>query len=302
MFRRLVEGGHEDAPEVSEHRLHLAFLLFVAGGLLLLASAVILVTAQLFPYTFELSMRFVLRHAGGVIGGVGATALFVGIVAALSTRPYMRWLAAAGGFVALAGTAGFAYAYPYHWGVGQDLSVPVILTLTAGFTLLVGSTFAAVVSNLILRQRIRAKLRDELGREPTDEEVERDVERALADYEYTWGGVAKDTTKGLRIREESFEGYEMHGWKFQDEELDDSLSIAQSTQMLTQLRGGVERQGTIALDGVDQKGAALAHLRQEKAKEEAARPINRLKAWFRRLWARLTRRKFEETSGQQGED
>lgn len=285
---RIFERGQPDDENVTEGRLHAAFLLFVSGGLLCLIAAAVLVAAQLFPETFTLSMRFVLRHVGGVIGGIGATALFAGIVAALSTRAYMRWLAAVGGVIAVAGVAGFGYAYPYHWGVGQDLSVPVILVLTAGFTLLVGSTFAAVVSNLILRQRIRKELREDLGREPTDAEVERDVQEALSQYTFNWGGVREDNTKGLTFTEEPLEGYQVHGWRpNRDEELDDYGSLERSTSTLLKFRGGAQHQGDIALDGVDQKGAALADLRRQKAQATANRPVNRLRSWLAHLWARI---------------
>lgn len=287
--RRLADmlGGDAENEELSEGRLHLAFLLFVSGAVLLLAAAVLFVVAQVFPHTFDLSMRFVLRHVGGITGGVGATLLFVGIVAALSTRPYMRWLAIAGAVVSLVGVAGFGYAYPHHWGIGQDLSIPVIVTLTVGFAVMIGATFASTVSNLILRQRIRAELRDELGREPTDEEVRRDVEEALAMYDYTWGGTRVDRTKGLRISEEHVDQLEVHGWKFQESEDADTAGLDRSTQMLTALRGGVEKEGELELGGVDQKGAALKRLREGKAEAEANRPWNRFKAWLGRLWARL---------------
>lgn len=248
---------------------------------MVLVASALLVAAQIFPHSLTLSMRHVLRRVGGVVGGVGGTILFAGMVGALSTRAYMRWLAVAGAVVALAGVAGFGYAYPYQWGVGQDLSIPVILVVTAGFTMLIGATFAATVSNLILRQRVREDLREELGREPTDEEVARDVEEALA--QYTWGGMKKtkdrDRSRKIAVKEEPAQALEVHGWKTVESEDVDVGSLDRSLDQLKAFRGGAEQTGELEEGGsVGTNSAALTQLRQDKAEAEAKRPWNRFKA------------------------
>lgn len=289
-LKAIVERGREDQPQVSEGRLHASFFLFVAGGVALLASAAVLVYAQLFPATFDLSMRFVLRHVGGVVAGLGAVMLFTGLVAALSTRPYMRVLAAVGAVVSLAGVAGFGYAYPWRWGVGADLSVPVIVVLTVGFAVLVAATFAAVVSNLILRQRVRQQLREDLGREPTDEEVARDIEEAMERYRYTWGGVREDTTRGLTIDTEPAEGFVVTNWKLsRDVEDDDLPSALRSTSTLLAFRGLSSKEGELDVGSMDTDAASLVALRQEKASAEANRWTRRLRAWLARRWAQILR-------------
>lgn len=285
----LMERAGVEEAGYTERRLHLAMALFIAGVLLVLAGAVLLVAAQWYPPTLELSMRYTLRQIGGLTAGLGVVVLFLGLLAALYTKRYMRWLGLAGGCVTVAGLAGFAWAYPFNWGVpGQpDWSGPVALTLLSGATTLIAATFAAMVSNMVLRMRVRGALRDEFGREPTDEEVNRDIDEALRRHRYTWGGIVERADHGLRFRDEPIPPeFLAMGWKERKHE-SGTEALDASQRMLNAFRGGRMRTGELDQGKLDASAGMLRRLRDEKAAAEARKPWNRFKTWLRRVWARF---------------
>ncbi|HVL87138.1 MAG TPA: hypothetical protein VM681_03885 [Candidatus Thermoplasmatota archaeon] len=297
-WRRLCEwAGSEDGAAYSDRRLHASFLLFVSGALLVLAALALVAWGQAYPADASQSMmRYWMRQTAGIAGGLGVCALFLGMLSALYTRAYMRWLGLAASATALAGVLGFAYAYPFAWGVpGQtDWSIPVSLALGVSLAVLIGTTFAAVASNVILRTQARGRLRAELGREPTDDEIERDIDDALRRYRFTWGGLAEgqDASRGLRIRDDPLPPeWQAMGWKLgRDEERADTTALDAAHRQLDAFRGGRLRHGELALGNLDASANALQALRAERSAKEAARPWNRFKAWLRRLFDRAFHR------------
>lgn len=261
-----IQGAEPDEDDVEEGRVRVSFLLFAAGAALSVLGTLVLAAGQLYPWTVDVSMRYMLRHVGGIALGIGATGLLLGTVSALIPEGWIRWTAAAGAVVSLGGVGGFAYAYPTRWGVGDDLSLPVVGVLLVGYGLLAGSTLAALAANLVLRQRARDKLRQELDREPTDAEVARDVEEALRDSAWTWGGVREDETKPLRVAapSDTEEDVEVHGWKLKmDLEEEDGGRMDESVTQLAAMRGGQMQTGDAELGDADSKVQRLAEVKAQ---------------------------------------
>jgi hypothetical protein len=277
-----IRGVEPGEDEVDEGRVRASFLLFAGGAVLAFLGTLVLAAGQLFPWTAEVSTRYVLRHVGGVALGVGATGLLLGLVAGLMPEGWIRWTAAAGAVVSLVGVGGFAYAYPTRWGVGADLSLPVVAVLLAGYTLLAGSAIASVAANLVLRERARDRLREKLDREPTDAEVAADVEEALRDSSWTWGGVEEDPSKPLEVAsaQESAD-VELHGWKLKlDLEEEDGGRLDESVSALSAMRGGNEQTGEGQFDDADSKVQRLAQVQAEGPPEPARKGRwGRLRDW-----------------------
>ncbi|MGQ0536328.1 MAG: DUF7139 domain-containing protein [Methanobacteriota archaeon] len=283
----------QDEAAFSERRLHGSFTLYIAGGVLVLAAVALLVFGQTYPATRDLqTTRYFLREAGGAVAGAGTIVLFLGKLFALYTKRYMRLLGYAGALVSVVGVGGFLWAYPAHWGVPgvEDRSVPVAIVLTAGLALLVSATFAASVANLVLRSRVRGALWDTLGREPTDEEIDRDIEDALRKHRYTWGGIAvHQGEKGIRFKDEPIpREWEEIRWKLGREfDATDTRAFDAAKRQLDAFRGGRMRTGDLDLAGLDTNADSLRALRAALAAKEADRPWNRFKAWLHRLFDRL---------------
>lgn len=281
-----IRGASPEDDQVEEGRVRASFLLFSAGAALAVLGTLVLAAGQLFPWTAGMSTRYALRQVGGTVLGIGATGLLLGVVSALIPKGWIRWTAAAGALVSLAGVAGFAYAYPTRWGVGSDLSLPVIALLLAGYGMLAGAALASLAANLVLRERARERLREQLDREPTDAEVARDVEEALRGSAWTWGGVQEDTSKPLNVAsvEDADEKVELHGWKLKLDMEEDSARLDDSVTQLAALRGGQQQTGDAELGDADSKSQRLAEIQAQGPPEPATKGRwARLRDWVGEL-------------------
>jgi hypothetical protein len=278
LLRDLVLGrGETPQPGVQTRQIRASSALVLGGVCLGLAGIASLALAQ-----FQDRPQG-LRELGGVLGGLGLLVLLWGILAGLPSARLFRRAGSLGAVVGLLGLAAFAWAYPQNWGKldAPDHSVTVMATYTAGVVLLVGATFAALVADFVLRMQVRGRLRTELGREPTDEEIQRDIDEAMRKHRVTWGGVVADEGTGLRVKVESLPSE----WaaimpKIGRETVASGervTAVDNAVDKLLEFRGGRNRTGAMPEAGVGDAANALRALR-------AAQPERRAKrGWLDRL-------------------
>lgn len=96
----------------SRHRRFAGGLTFAVGTIALLAAVLLAATewgTAVGWGTYEA------RRVAGVLGGLGAPALLVGIVVALPAATRERWLVGVGTAICVAGVGMFWHAYPTKW-------------------------------------------------------------------------------------------------------------------------------------------------------------------------------------------
>lgn len=275
----LLGKAGQPSAGIATHEIRLSSGLVLAGVCLGLAGFGAIALAQGAAVPQEL------RELGGVLGGLGVLVLLWGILAGLPQHRLLRVLGLGGVVIGLIGLAAFVWAYPQNWGKPgvTDHTVTVLGTVVAGVVLLVGATFAALVSDFVLRMQVRGRLRGELGREPTDEEIQRDIDEAMRRHKVTWGGLSEDHTKGLKFRAEPLPGdWKVYAPRFGKEvvasgERADAVSTA--VDSLTNFRGGRQRTGEIAEGSSAGAADALRALR-------AAQAIAPKRSWLDRLLGR----------------
>ena len=104
--------GEGPGTEVDHRRLYLGIGLFLGGVLLVVAGILAAGTEILTTRGYSLGEA---RLYGGVLGGLGVPAVFLGIFAVLPAGRTTRAAAAVGAAVALLGVAMFYHAYPCQW-------------------------------------------------------------------------------------------------------------------------------------------------------------------------------------------
>ncbi|MEF8780249.1 MAG: ribonuclease BN [Haloferacaceae archaeon] len=109
-----LSEAYGDGPgtEVDLRRLYLGTGLFVAGVLLVVAGILVAGTELLTGIGYSLTDA---RLYGGVLGGLGVPAVFLGISAVLPASRTTRAAAVVGAAIAILGVAMFWHAYPCQW-------------------------------------------------------------------------------------------------------------------------------------------------------------------------------------------
>jgi hypothetical protein len=121
-----VYGG--DGSDGSLRRLYVGVGLFVVGAVLLLVGIAVTTTDVLVSQGATVGQA---RELGGIVGGVGVPAVFLGILTVLPADRRTRAAAVIGASVSLLGVALFAHAYPCAWvgstcGTAKDLTLPTV--------------------------------------------------------------------------------------------------------------------------------------------------------------------------------
>ncbi|MDR5672698.1 putative membrane protein [Halalkaliarchaeum sp. AArc-CO] len=143
-----LSEAYGDGPgtEVDLRRLYLGIGLFLGGVLLVVAGILAAGTEILTTRGYSLGEA---RLYGGVLGGLGVPAVFLGIFAVLPASRATRAAATVGAAVAILGVAMFYHAYPCQWigsNCGEGLadltlatsSIYFLGTLTTFWCLFVG--------------------------------------------------------------------------------------------------------------------------------------------------------------------
>jgi hypothetical protein len=117
----------EHRPDL--RRLYAGVGLFLAGALLVLSGLLVAVTDVLYT-TATMEGLTNSRHVGGVLGGLGVPAVFLGVLTILPSARRTRAAAIVGASIAVLGVGMFWHAYPCQWsgarcGAGlMDLTLP----------------------------------------------------------------------------------------------------------------------------------------------------------------------------------
>ncbi|HEV8359917.1 MAG TPA: hypothetical protein VGR28_05600 [Candidatus Thermoplasmatota archaeon] len=229
---------------------------------------------------------YALRELGGVLGGAGLLVLLWGILQGLPSHRTLRVIGLTGMVVGALGMVAFVWAYPEQWGRQDrvDQTVPVLGTFVVGMVLLVFATFASLVADFVLRMQVKARLRGELGREPTDAEIQADIDEAWRRHKVTWGGTVADTGRGIKVRVEAVPkewvaampriGREVHASGERASAVDNAVD------KLVDFRGGRMRRTELDEAGMGSSADALRALRAA----QGAKPAKR--TWLDRLLGR----------------
>jgi hypothetical protein len=119
----------EHRPDL--RRLYAGVGLFLAGALLVLGGILVAATDVLYT-TSTVQGLTNSRHVGGVLGGIGVPAVFLGVLTILPSARRTRAAAIVGASIAVLGVAMFWHAYPCQWsgsncGAGlMDLTLPTV--------------------------------------------------------------------------------------------------------------------------------------------------------------------------------
>jgi anaerobic glycerol-3-phosphate dehydrogenase len=120
------------------------------------------------------------------------------------------------------------------------------------------------------------------GEAVTDEQVQNDIDEAMADAELTWGGVEKTDSKRLTIETSDAEAaIDRSGFDSSKANTARSESVDDAVSGLRQLQGGDRETGTA--EGVDDQTSALRELRQQQRHQEVAESdslTDRAKNWL----------------------
>ncbi|KAB1192214.1 ribonuclease BN [Haloferax sp. MBLA0076] len=108
----LSEAYHGGRGGPSLRRLSLGFGVFIAGALLVIAGIVVTTTDV---YTLGGATLGEARELGGILGGLGVPAVFLGVFAVLPASRRTRAAAVIGASIAVLGVGLFSHAYPCQW-------------------------------------------------------------------------------------------------------------------------------------------------------------------------------------------
>jgi hypothetical protein len=172
----------------------------------------------------------------------------------------------------------FVVSYPYQWNVAQtpDRSSLGVGIYAVGLVVTAAATGAALVGHQVERVALLAE-RGEGDTEATtddaqsvsDEDVQRDIDEAMADAELTWGGVERAETTRLKFNTD-VDGVETNAGEVgasktrtEGENVDDAVSSLRSLQ-------GRDDNVASSEATVDEQTAALTELKQRQEAESAA--------------------------------
>ena len=117
----------------------------VGGGSMLAVGTVLAVAGILVGAIYPGS--FTARLYTGVLLGLAAPSVLVGVAVVLPARPVLRLATAVGASITLLGVAAFWYAYPEHWaGFGRGLTGVVATIYGLGILVLAYCLFAGIVT------------------------------------------------------------------------------------------------------------------------------------------------------------
>jgi hypothetical protein len=119
----------EHRPDL--RRLYAGVALFLAGSFLVLSGILVAATDVLYTTSTTAGITNS-RHVGGVLGGIGVPAVFLGVLTILPSARRTRAAALVGASIAVLGVGMFWHAYPCQWsgsncGAGlMDLTLPTV--------------------------------------------------------------------------------------------------------------------------------------------------------------------------------
>jgi hypothetical protein len=263
-------------------------LFFVGLGLGVVSVAVFLYSAML-PAGSPSSFAF--REVAGVSTATGFPALLLGIVVLLPVDKRMLYFAAGGALITATAVGLFVWAYPQDWNVTvpPDYSAQIIAVYSIGIALVVSATGAALVAHRVERAvggtNGKTDGEDTATQEViTDEQVQADINNALGDAEFLWGGVKKTEARRLNLNTSALDGIDTENLPDSGTETRTSDgNVADAVAQLQGIQGGAVE--SISGKSTDDQATALRELREQQRNEQAHEAtnsglINRIRGWF----------------------
>jgi hypothetical protein len=260
-------------PE-AETDVYLGFgLFFAAVGLALLALVLFLVGVAV--YGIREDGYFAVARIAYASGMLSVPLAMFSIVVLLPVK--QRATVAAGGGVAItvAAVVGFAAVYPDSWfDYGGTQTLYIVSAYAIGLMIVTAATGAALIAHHLHRTQapapseIRAPEEEEEEESYTAEEIERDIEEAMADVDMTWGGVEKSENRTLKLNTD-FADAEMEagGLGLEGNKRVESGGVDAQVEGLKNLKGGETKTAT-SESTVDNQTAALNELKQQKKEDQ----------------------------------
>jgi hypothetical protein len=274
-YRRYV------GPPDGSGEIYLGFALFFGGiGLSIVGIALFLWSAA---SSGDPAFVYALREVAGASGAAGLPLLLFGVTVLLPVDRRATYAALAGTAVCLVAVGLFVDAYPANWNVdaARDASGRVVGVYAVGIAAVIAATGAALVGHHL--EQATAERADEADADEadadegateavSDEQVRRDIDRAMDGAELSWGGVEKTETKRLKLNTGELDDVERRN-------LDDSTAnttrssgsnVDDAVAGLRNLQGGNSE--TQSGGGTDEQAAALRELRERQRREAEAEP------------------------------
>lgn len=281
----LVSYYHQYIGDPQRRRdIYAGFGLFFAGlGLALAGIVVFLYSATLDPTS---DAFYSIRELAGVSASIGLPGLLLGIVVLLPVDRRMLAVASGGAVICAVAVARFVSVYPLNWNVetAPDYSAQVVAIYSVGFVLLIAATGVALVAHRVDRAAESTQTEptaDDEAETVTDAEVQRDIDRELADTELSWGGVQKRETTRLELDTSTVDDVDR-------ERLPESSSETRTAadgvdDAVNQLRGlqGGETEA-VSGESTDDQAAALRELREQQRESDKAESsvVDRIRELF----------------------
>lgn len=271
LYRRFI--GEPEA----EIDVYLGFGLFF-GGIALLGLSFVLFLAT---GTYQPGQGGLTPEPAYALGMLAVPTVLVGVVVLLPVERRALYAALAGSAVTLVAVGAFVWAYPQRWNstAGTDFTAPIVGVYAIGLTAVVASTGAALVAHAVARARPPSfeeveEMRADDGEAETwtEEEIEADIEEAMAETEISWGGVERDETRSLNLDTEAVE-IDASGMDVEPEttRLDGDDGVDGAVAGLRALKGEGPETATSEAT-VDDQTAALNELKRKKEQGEAPEP------------------------------
>lgn len=260
-------------PE-TETDVYLGFgLFFTAIGLALLALVVFVAAVSLNPIREGDYFAFArIAYASGMLS---LPLAMISIVVLLPVQRRATMAAGAGLAITVAAVIAFAAVYPDWYDHNPTQTLNIVGAYALGLLVVTASTGTALVAQQVEQAQaptpseVEARAAEEEEEETyTTEEIERDIEEAMADVELTWGGVERSESRSLKLNTD-----------FADTELEagglgsatpahvESGGVEQQVEGLRNLKGGDTKTAT-SESTVDHETAALNELKKQKEADQ----------------------------------
>ncbi|SDR41918.1 DUF7139 domain-containing protein [Natronobacterium texcoconense] len=261
LYRQYI-GEPEDRTDV-----YVGFGLFLGG----IGLAVVALLLFLWSTTLEArsSAYFAWVEPAYMVAMLSVPLALLGVVVLLPSERRMLYTSIAGVAITFGAVVGFYVAYPEDWLYGDDYTVEIVATYAIGLAGVAASTGAALIAHYLdmaqTVDRLEEATEETETESYTDEEIQQDIDDAMADVELSWGGVEKNDNTRL-----SFSDHE-----FDDVEVDTSAGttttrssgIDAQVNSLKGLKSG-ESKTTTSSATVDEQTEKLRELREQKRAEE----------------------------------
>jgi hypothetical protein len=269
-------------PVTDSRTVYAGFALFFAGvGLVVVSIATFLWSTTTDPMG---TFKFVLWELAVLTGASGIPAILLGVTILLPVSRRVDAVGAAGVVICLVGTAWFTQVYPDAWYPNASAVVGVYALGAVVVVATAGTALSSYHAELTGRRLARDQLDEDGdgsttggvgtdgssgGETVTDEQVQADIDEAMAGAEVNWGGVERDSGRSITIRSSEDTDLEVSDTSTAKATESRGESVDDAVAGLQGLRGeGPKTESSSS--GTDEQADALAELRATREQSETA--------------------------------